>query len=45
MRVTVLQLGDISADMTPNKALGELIKLVNNWYWLYTYISVVQSKI
>lgn len=43
VRVTVLQLEYILANVTLNKITRELIKSVNNWCWLHMYMSVAQS--
>lgn len=45
VRIIVPYLEDTSADMTFGKVIGELIKLVNKWYWLHIYIFIVQFKI
>ncbi len=45
VRVTVFYQEDIPADIMPDKVVEKLSKLVNNWRWLYIYISAVQFKI
>lgn len=38
-RITVAHPEDTPADKISDKVVGEFTKSVNNWLWLYTYIS------